>query len=110
MRAPLSNRACVWWDFQVSYKDKAEDGTVTVRTLNKGTSVTPFVMQDQDGECLVGPVGAEVTASTTDTWSGYTSNPRRAAATTAPARRWRGLCLPRTADHTRARESVYWAS
>ena len=45
------------------------------RTIEKATSVAPFVLNDADGECLVGPVGAEVTATSNERWSGMSRHP-----------------------------------
>ena len=75
MTAPLSGRACVWWDFRVDYKEKNSRGETVYRNVEKATSAAPFVLTDTDGECLVGPVGAEVTPTSSDSWSGYTSRP-----------------------------------
>jgi hypothetical protein len=70
LRSPLSRRACVWWDYQVQERTVNAKGEATYRTIEKATSVTPFVLDDTDSECLVGPVGAEVTATSEERWSG----------------------------------------
>jgi hypothetical protein len=75
MRSPLTGRACVWWDYRVDYKEKTEQGATVYRAIEKATSVTPFVLSDSDGECLIGPVGAEVTATINDRWRGNTAHP-----------------------------------
>jgi hypothetical protein len=75
MRSPLTGRACVWWDYRVDYKEQTERGATVYRAIEKATSVTPFVLNDADGECLVGPVGAEVTATINDRWRGNTPHP-----------------------------------
>ncbi|HTC51811.1 MAG TPA: GIDE domain-containing protein [Steroidobacteraceae bacterium] len=75
MRSPLTGRACVWWDYRIDYKEKTERGATVYRSIEKATSVTPFVLQDTDGECLIGPVGAEVTATINDRWRGNTPHP-----------------------------------
>jgi hypothetical protein len=75
LRSPLTGRTCVWWDYRVDYKEKTERGATVYRAIERGTSVTPFVLNDSDGECLVGPVGAEVTATINDCWRGNTSRP-----------------------------------
>jgi hypothetical protein len=75
LRSPLTGRACVWWDYSVDYKDKSEQGATVYRSIEKATSVTPFVLSDSDGECLIGPVGAEVTATINDRWRGNTAHP-----------------------------------
>jgi hypothetical protein len=75
MRSPLTGRACVWWDYRVDYREKTERGATVYRAIETATSVTPFVLNDSDGECLVGPVGAEVTATINDRWRGNTPHP-----------------------------------
>jgi hypothetical protein len=75
LRSPLTGRSCVWWDYQVDYRELSERGERQWRTVEKATSVAPFVLSDGDGECLVGPVGAEVTATTNDRWRGNTARP-----------------------------------
>jgi hypothetical protein len=70
MRSPLTGRACVWWDYQVEAREENEKGEAKYRTIEKATSVTPFVLDDCDAECLIGPVGAEVTATSNERWSG----------------------------------------
>jgi hypothetical protein len=70
LRSPLTRRACVWWDYQIQAREEDEKGKAVYRTVEKGTSVTPFVLDDSDGECLIGPVGAEVTPTSNERWSG----------------------------------------
>lgn len=75
LKSPLTGRACVWWDYRVDYKEKSERGATVWRSIERATSVTPFVLTDNDGECLIGPVGAEITATANDRWSGNTPHP-----------------------------------
>jgi hypothetical protein len=75
LRSPLTGRACVWWDYRVDYKEKTERGATVWRAIEQATSVTPFVLTDGDGECLIGPVGADITPTTRDRWSGNTPHP-----------------------------------
>ena len=75
LRSPLTGRRCVWWDYRVEYKDKTESGATVYRAIEAASSVTPFVLTDADGECLIGPVGAEVTATIDDRWRGDTPHP-----------------------------------
>jgi E3 Ubiquitin ligase len=75
LRSPLSGRRCVWWDYRVEYRETNAEGERTLRTLEQATSVTPFVLSQEDGECLVGPVGAEVTPTIKDTWTGSSPRP-----------------------------------
>lgn len=73
--APLSGRPCVWWAFKVAEQERDSRGRVEWRTVESATSVELFVLADDDAECLVGPVKAEVTASRINTWYGDESRP-----------------------------------
>jgi hypothetical protein len=73
--APLSGRPCVWWDYRISIKETDSRGNSKWSQLESATSVTPFTLADQDGKCLVGPVGAEVTPTDSNTWYGDTPRP-----------------------------------
>lgn len=75
LRSPLTGRACVWWDYRVEARQENAKGEAVYRTIEKATSVTPFVLNDSDGECLIGPVGAEVTPTTNQRWSGMSRHP-----------------------------------
>jgi hypothetical protein len=69
-RSPLTSKSCVWWSFEVSQRDRNRRGGGTWRTVESATSIEPFVLDDGDGQCLVGPVCARVMPSATDTWYG----------------------------------------
>jgi len=73
--APLSGRACVWWNFKVAEQQRDSRGRVEWQTIESATSVELFVLADDDASCLVGPVKAEVTPSRVNTWYGNTSRP-----------------------------------
>jgi E3 Ubiquitin ligase len=73
--APLSGRPCVWWDYRIAVKETDSRGNSKWSPLESATSVTPFALSDLDGKCLVGPVGAEVTPTDSDTWYGDTPRP-----------------------------------
>jgi E3 Ubiquitin ligase len=78
LRSPLTGRACVWWDYQVEARQENAKGEAEYRTIEKATSVTPFVLDDSEGECLIGPVGAEVTPTSNERWSGMSRHPQGA--------------------------------
>ena len=78
LRSPLTGRACVWWDYQVEAREENAKGEAQFRTIEKATSVTPFVLDDSEGECLIGPVGAEVTPTSNERWSGMSRHPQGA--------------------------------
>lgn len=68
--APLSSRPCVWWSYQVEEKSQNSRGETKWSSIDSATSVEPFVLADQDAECLVGPVNAEITPTSHDVWYG----------------------------------------
>jgi hypothetical protein len=73
--APLSGRPCVWWDFKVAEKYRDTRGREQWQQIESATSVEAFVLADEDAECLVGPVKAEVTPSQVNTWYGMGPRP-----------------------------------
>jgi len=75
LAAPLSGLPCVWWDFRIERREQSGRGRSQWVVVERGTSVTPFGLRDADGECLVGPVGADVTPSSHETWFGDTPRP-----------------------------------
>ncbi len=78
MRSPLTDRPCVWWDYRVEAREENAKGQAVYRTIEKATSVTPFVLNDTDAECLIGPVAAEVTPTSNERWSGMSRHPNGA--------------------------------
>ncbi len=68
--APLSSRPCIWWSYDVEEKHRNAKGETTWRSIDSASSVTPFLLADGDGECLVGPVNAEITPTSHDVWYG----------------------------------------
>src|SRR5258708_34994316 len=68
--ARLSSRPCVWWSFDVEEKQRNAKGETTWSSINSASSVSPFVLADADGECLIGPVNAEITPTCHDVWYG----------------------------------------
>lgn len=81
--APLSGVPCVWWDYKVEYHTQIDNRRKEWRVIDRATSVVPFSLRDDDGECLVGPVGADVTPTSTETWYGVTARPGGLADATA---------------------------
>jgi hypothetical protein len=73
--APLSSRPCVWWSYQVEHKERDSRGNSRWSTVEKAESTELFVLADQDGECLVGPVQAEITPTTRNVWYGDSPRP-----------------------------------
>lgn len=74
--APLSGRPCVWWDFRVDEQTGTDDkGRATWVNIERATSVEPFVLIDEDAQCLVGPVRADITPTASNIWGGSTPRP-----------------------------------
>ncbi|HVS75721.1 MAG TPA: GIDE domain-containing protein [Steroidobacteraceae bacterium] len=73
--APLSGLPCVWWDYKIEHRKSAGNNRNEWYVIDSATSVAPFSLRDADGECLVGPVGANVTPSSHETWYGDTPRP-----------------------------------
>jgi hypothetical protein len=68
--SPLGKLACVWWDYKIEQRQRAAVGNRrdSWHVVDRASSVAPFSLHDEDGECLVGPVGAEVTPTLHRTW------------------------------------------
>ena len=76
--APLTQRPCVWWRYRIS--KRTERGTGSGRregwqTVAAGTSSLPFLLDDETGQCIVQPDGAEVVPTESTTWYGETPWP-----------------------------------
>jgi E3 Ubiquitin ligase len=84
---PLSGLPCVWWDYRIEHYTRGPNGSHSQwHVVDRATSVAPFSLRDADGECLVGPVGADVTPTAHATWYGDT--PRPACLPDLAARGW----------------------
>jgi hypothetical protein len=80
--APLSARPCVWWSFEVERRRRDRDNDRQWVPVESAASVECFLVSDGDGECLVGPVNADITPTHLDTW--YGDSPRPGAAPVSP--------------------------
>ena len=66
---PLTRLPCVWWRYRIEH----HTGTGRSRgwkTVNQGSSVAPFRLEDDTGACLVDPSGADVRPASTISWRG----------------------------------------
>jgi hypothetical protein len=96
--APLSGRPCVWWEIRVDEQcGTDEKGHRNWVQLEHSKSVEPFLLVDDDAQCLVGPVEAEVTATSYDIWYG---NSRHPAGPPPPAK------TPVHVDHYQYQEQI----
>ncbi len=73
--SPLTGRPCVWWDYQVARRYGNSKGQTQWRVVEQARSVAPFVLADEDSQCLVGPVGADIAPTSRDVWFGDTPKP-----------------------------------
>jgi hypothetical protein len=73
--SPLSGRSCVWWDYQVARRCRNAKGQTQWSVIDRACSVAPFTLADEDGQCLVGPVGADIAPTSRDVWFGDTPKP-----------------------------------
>ena len=74
--APLSERPCVWWAYEIAEEQRDSKGNTRWHTVESAASVEPFARVDaEDNRCLVGPVAAEVTPSLRNVWYGAESRP-----------------------------------
>ena len=67
--APLSQLPCAWWLYRIEHRT-GDGRDARWETINRGVSVTPFLLQDDTGACLIGPTGADVRPGHRDCWRG----------------------------------------
>ncbi len=79
LSAPLTGRACTWWDYKIEKRESTRNSkgqeSSSWSTVEKDTSVGFFHLKDGTGEILVNPVGADVTASLQRVWYGDARRP-----------------------------------
>jgi hypothetical protein len=74
--APLSRRPCVWWSFEVERRnERRRNDDNRWESVECASSVETFLLNDGDGECLVGPVSADITPTTKNVWYGDEPRP-----------------------------------
>ena len=75
VRAPLSGTECLWYRFMVERKKVRRDShgerSVHWDVVREGESDDIFLFEDDTGQCVIDPSGAEVTTSTQEVWYGY---------------------------------------
>ena len=75
LNAPLSGLPCVWWDYTIEERQSLGNDRHEWNVVDRATCVAPFSLRDGDDECLVGPVGADVTPASHQTWYGDLPRP-----------------------------------
>ncbi len=74
-RAPLTGTPCAWWRYKIEERRRTgRSGSWS--TIQSDTSVTPFLLDDGTGRCLIDPRGAEVFPGATDVWYGDSEWPQ----------------------------------
>jgi E3 Ubiquitin ligase len=72
--APLTRRPCVWWRYEIEARQ-----TVGSRrewqVVERGTSDSIFALEDDTGQVIIDPRGAEVSVPLRDVWEGDTPRP-----------------------------------
>jgi hypothetical protein len=76
IHAPLSGSPCVWFQYRVEERQTDPEGRQREwATIDRGVSEAIFHLQDDSGQCVVDPDGAEVTPSTRLCWRGHLPRP-----------------------------------
>jgi len=68
-RGPLTGIPCTWWRYKIEergYRSRSRGWS----TVDSGTSIEPFLLDDGTGQCLIDPSGAEVFPGATNVWYG----------------------------------------
>lgn len=73
--APLSRLPCTWWRHSIERLVRDNKGRAKWRVVSKGASDALFLLEDDTGQCIVDPDGAEVLPAKADTWFGSTPLP-----------------------------------
>lgn len=72
--APLTGTHCAWYTYQIERRDSAGRNQ-TWRRVEQGRSDNLFLLQDDTGECLIDPEGAQVVCVHRDIWHGSAPRP-----------------------------------
>lgn len=77
--APLTRQSCTWYSYRIEKKEvtySSKGGTRTRwRTVESGDSKAFFILEDDTGQCVINPQGAEVYPSAEDVWYGGSHYP-----------------------------------
>jgi hypothetical protein len=69
MVAPLTRLPCVWWTYRIEEKRRSGRNARWV-TVDQDRSVTPFLLEDDSGWCVINPVGADIFPEHNRSWYG----------------------------------------
>jgi hypothetical protein len=73
--APLTRRPCVWWRYEIEARETVGSRRREWRVVERGTSESIFALEDDTGQVIIDPRGAEVTVPLRDVWEGDTPRP-----------------------------------
>lgn len=73
--APLTGTHCLWWQYSIE-KKVTRDKRTHWQLVEKKTSHELFMLEDDTGDCLIDPQGAEVHPSRKRTWYGNSHWPK----------------------------------
>lgn len=79
LSSPLTGTSCTWWSYKIERKEKRRDSKGRTRTVwvtvESRTSPHLIRFEDDTGEVLVNPEGAEVVPEVRKVWYGTTRRP-----------------------------------
>jgi hypothetical protein len=78
-RGPLTGQPCTWWRYKIEERNSTGRSR-SWTSVQSGTSELPFLLDDDTGQCVVDPRGAEVFANATSVWYGPNA--------------WPEICIP----------------
>ncbi|MAT49963.1 MAG: hypothetical protein CMK32_02115 [Porticoccaceae bacterium] len=78
LRAPLTDRPCLWWRYTIEKQEKSGKST-RWRVIEKGQSPEPFQLDDGTGLCRIEPAGAEIRCQHRQRWHGSERRPGAAS-------------------------------
>ncbi len=76
--SPLTAKNCLWFRYKVERKETVhikDTRTTRWRVVEQGVSDALFLLEDETGQCVIDPDGAEVTPLDTLVWYGDTPRP-----------------------------------
>ena len=74
MRAPLTGKECVWWRYRIE-EEVQVDKKRQWRVIDSGASEAWLCLDDETGQCLINPNGAQISSTLQQRWQGNTRHP-----------------------------------
>ncbi len=74
IRAKLTGTPCVWYSYEIE-KYQSSGKNSSWRTVEKGASKAPIILNDSTGRCFVHPDRADVTTHIKQVWHGSSRHP-----------------------------------